>query len=159
MKSFNTENFNFVDYTEMDSTLNDFIWQTRNLPQIRVNMVNKEYISKENHAIFLKNLKNNKIHDYFCVIWKESCVGSVNVKYLNKHSIERGIFLHPNFIGKRLSKLIAKELYAYLRENKGVTSVKTRVLKGNLASNALELSLGASCDGSDESYNYYSLNL
>lgn len=159
MKSFITENFQFVNYIEMDNVQNDFIWQTRNIPQIRQNMTNKEYISKDEHNLFLKNLKNNRIHDYFCVIWNGSCIGSVNVKYMDNHSIEIGIFLHPNYIGKGLAQQISRELYAYLHINKGINVVKTRVLKDNSASIALQLALGAVCDASDELYNYYSLFL
>lgn len=88
-----------------------------------------------------------------------NCIGSVNFVFLGNNTIERGIFIHPYYRGKGLSKIISLELYEYLHKNRDINIVKTKVLKDNKASLALQLSLGAVLEASDERYNYFMLDL
>lgn len=159
MKSFITNNFQFVDYTEMDEVLCRKVWECRNLPEIRSNMSNPDPISLADHLMFIRNLMTACNKYYYSVLWKGSFIGSVNIHFLDDETVERGIYLDPQFWGKGLSKLISKEFYEYLHNQRSVNKVRTRVFKSNGPSNALQLSIGAKNVSSDDEYNYYELDL
>lgn len=155
MKSFVTDKFTYISYTEMDEELSRMVWHTRNLPEIRKNMVNNGIIPIEEHNNFITNLKKLNDVAYFCVIKDNQFIGTINIHFENQESAERGIFLHPSFQGKGLSKKICKDFYKYLKNNYCVHSIITKVKIDNINSNALENSLGAVRYSHDEQFIFY----
>lgn len=69
MRSFTTDNFIFIDFTEMDDSMSQKVWECRNRPEIRKWMVNKEPISFESHQKFLNTLKNTNKSLYYSILW------------------------------------------------------------------------------------------
>lgn len=159
MKSFDTDNFKFIDFTEMDNAMSLKVWKCRNLPEIRTNMSNRSYIRLVDHIAFVDKLANSHDTHYYSVLWKGMFIGSVNIHFIDDETVERGIYLDPRFWGKGLSKLISKEFYEYLHNNRSVNKVMTRVYKFNESSNALQYSNGARLIFADDKYNYYQLDL
>lgn len=155
MKSFTTDSFEFIDFTEMDDTLIRQVWECRNLPEVRKWMVNPEYIPYESHLQFIRSLNSKGDTKYYAANLNGDLIGSVNVHIGNDGSAERGIYIHPEYWGKGLAKKICREFYSYLRSNMGINAITTKVLKENIGSNSLERSLGASKISEDESLNYY----
>lgn len=159
MKSLHTENFEFVDFTEMSEALSLMVWKCRNLDEIRMYMVKTDYIPFESHKRFVENLKCKDDVSYFVVLKDSEFIGSVNIHVENSNSAERGIYLNPKYQGKGLSKLICLEFYRYLYDNCGINSIMTKVLKDNKSSNALEHSLGAVLEHEDSRFYYYQKDL
>lgn len=160
MKSFCTDSFQFVDYTEMDESMSRRVLECRNLPEIRRWMVNDKVISYDDHKQFVMKLHHLDNTLYYSVLSGGGVfIASINLQFDNQTTAERGIYLHPDFWGHGLSKKICKELYTHFRDNKGLKTVKTKVKKNNVSSNALERSLGAAKIHDDDEYNYYSLDL
>lgn len=158
--SFTTKSFEFLDYTEICEDLNLTIFETRNNPEIRRFLTNPNIIKFADHKEFISRLKSH--HDtqsYYAVLLDGNYCGSVNLKRINKDTIERGIFIHPNFQNRGLAKKISIEFYSYLFERKGIKYVKTSVMKDNIPSLALQTSLGAKLLESDERYNHYILDI
>lgn len=159
MKSFRTDNFQFIDFTEMDEELSHKVWECRNHPDIRANMSNRDPIRFADHLNFVSQLTHSHNTLYYCVLLGRVFIGSVNIHFLDKETVERGIYIAPQFWGQGLSKLISKEFYQYIHNNRGVNIIKTRVYKSNGPSNALQYSIGARLIATDDEYNYYQLDL
>lgn len=159
MKSFHTANFQFIDFTEMDDKMSHNVWVCRNLPEIRANMNNRNPILLSEHLDFVDKLSCSHNTQYYCVLSGEEFIGSVNIHFLDEETVERGIYLAPQYWGQGLSKLISKEFYEYIHNNRGVNKIKTRVYKSNGPSNALQYSIGAKLIATDNEYNYYQLDL
>ena len=159
MGSFETDNLTFLDYREMDEDMSVKVWECRNLPEIRKWMVNQDIIPYENHLRFIKGLKEKKNVSYYVVLWNGEFIGSVNIHIEGKGIAERGIYVHPDYWGKGIAKKICGALYAYLHKNKGISTIITKVLKGNVSSNSLERSLGASEMSEDDRFVYYACDI
>lgn len=158
--SFTTDSFEFLDYTEICEDLSLKIFETRNNPEIRRFLTNPNIIEFADHKEFISQLKSHQdTQSYYAVLLDSNYCGSVNLKRINKDTIERGIFIHPDFQNRGLAKKISIEFYSYLFERKGIKYVKTSVMKDNIPSLALQTSLGAKLLVSDERYNYFILDL
>lgn len=159
MKSFTTDKFTYIDYTEMDDAMSRKVWECRNLPEIRKYMVNQIIIPFESHCIFVKKLRHNDNVLYYNVLSGGVIVGSINLHFNESDSAERGIYLDPSYQGKGLSKQICKDFYKHFRDNHGLRFITTKVLKDNVSSNALERSLGAEQVSEDDRFFYYKCDL
>lgn len=143
----------------MDDTMSRKVWECRNLPDIRKNMVNPDYIPLQSHLNFVEGLKSKNDAIYYVVLINYEFVGSINLHIENLDTAERGIYLHPEFQGKGLAKMICNDFYRHCRQSNGIRFITTRVLKSNDASNALEHALGASKIKENDSYNFYRLEI
>ncbi len=159
MKSFKTENFTFIDFAEMDEDMSNKVWKCRNLPEIRKWMDNASPILLQDHLRFVESLKQEGNKKYFCIIYKGSFAGSINIHYKGQDSVERGIYLHPDFFGQNLAYKISMEFYSYIHKNTGIRYILTKVLKTNIRSNKLQTTLYAEKKDEDDLYNYYRLDL
>lgn len=155
MSSFKTDNFTFLDYTEMDDVMSRRVWECRNLSEIRKWMVNSQNIPFEEHMKYVKSLRREDNTLYFSVLTGGDFIGSVNLHIKENGIAERGIYINPDQWGKGLGRKICKEFYKYIRDNLGVYTVTTTVRKCNHSSNALEHCLGATRTGEDAEYYYY----
>lgn len=149
----------FIDYTEMNSEMSKRVLECRNLPEIRKWMVDTVPISLDNHTKFLKNLRNTQGKFYYCIIFNDKFIGSINIIKETDDTVERGIYIHPDFWGKKLSVQICKQFYSYIAMNMGIKSIITKVLKNNHSSNALEKALGTHQIAEDEWFYYYKYNI
>lgn len=68
MRSFSTDNFQFVDFREMDEAMSRKVWECRNLPEIRKYMVNHDFITWDSHRSFINLLKSMYKQLYFSVL-------------------------------------------------------------------------------------------
>lgn len=159
MNSFNTANFTFVDFTEMNESQSLQVLECRNNPVIRMWMVNTDIISADNHSKFVKSLSQNKSKLYFSVLYHDKFIGSINIHIEDSDKAERGIYINPHFWGKKFALNICKEFYKYIHDNLGINIIFTKVKKENVGSNALELALGAKLLHDDASFYYYSCDL
>lgn len=159
MRSFATNHFRFIDFTEMSSDLSRQVFECRNHPEIRRWMVNDKPILRANHDAFVLDLSRRNDVLYFCVIKDGIFIGSINIHSEGNNVAERGIYIHPVYQGKGYSKLICIESYDYFHKNYGLNHIITKVKKNNISSNSLEKSLGATLEKSDEELNYYRLIL
>lgn len=159
MSSFNTANFTFVDFTEMNESQSLQVLECRNNPEIRMWMVNTDIISADCHSKFVQSLSGNKHKLYFSVLYRGQFIGSINIHIEDTDRAERGIYIHPRFWGKKFALNICKEFYKYIHDNLGINIIYTKVKKENKGSNALELALGAKLSHDDASFFYYSCDL
>lgn len=159
MSSIRTENFTFVDFREMDEAMSRKIWECRNLPNIRKWMINPGHIPYYSHVNFVDSLKSKANIMYYVVLQDGLFVGSINIHIAENGTAERGIYIHPKYWGMGLAKKICRDFYSYIRNNMGINTITTKVLKDNVGSNSLERSLGASKISEDDRFIYYSCNL
>lgn len=159
MNNFSTENFTFIDFREMDETMSRKVWECRNFPEIRKWMVNTELIPYDSHAKFVESLKYKTDTLYFSVLHEGKFIGSVNIHIGFDGEAERGIYIHPDFWGRKYAKRICSEFYQYVKTQLGIKNIITKVLKGNISSNSLEKSLHAKKVGEDDAFFYYRCSL
>lgn len=159
MRSFSTDSFTFIDFTEMDESMSQKVWECRNFPEIRKWMVNPDPIPFESHKKFVEALKMKSDSFYYSVVQEGVFIGSVNIHIEGDGKSERGIYIHPNYWGRKLAKKICDEFYPYVMKEFGLKEIITKVLKDNIGSNALEHSLGALKIKEDNRFNYYNCSL
>lgn len=137
------------------------IWEIRNHPEIRKCMTYPEPIELADHRHFVKSLSEREDVRYYLVKDEGgNIIGSVNISHITLDTVERGIYIIPEYQGKGHAKRLSVEFYDYIHREFSINTVITKVLKENKPSNALQNSLGAEpTDGELAGYNYYLLKL
>lgn len=151
--------YRFVNYVNLSEHEKALVWSMRNLPEIRKWMTHSELINWDSHVQFLNSLSKRVDLCHYLVYYCTHVVGAVNYTLLGDGVVERGIYINPTCQGKGHAKNILNIFYSYLKEKLNICVVKTRVLKENLASIALEESIGAQLVDQDAEYFYFSLIL
>ena len=138
----------------------------RNSDSVRQQMVNEDIISEDDHLHWVNSLDGNNDKAYYAILDCKPDLddptgtdfrvkGSVNFEWVAPGVMERGIWIAEEYRGKGLARRILRNLYAEIAERMGVRKIVTKVKLDNVASNALELSLGAVPVRHDECYQYY----
>lgn len=153
---FETADYVFLPYPEMDAELSRKVLDERNADEVRRWMINREAIAKESHDIFVKNLAVSRNKQYYAVLGKDGeLVGSVNLDRIDNTTLERGIWIAKESRGHGHAAKMLTELYLYLFKNRGISNIITQVRKENQASLALEKSLGAVNTSEDKEYLWF----
>lgn len=130
------------------------------MPSIRCRMVNDGEIPWPDHERFVASLGSRDDVGYYAVMHGGEFIGSVNLHYSESGEVERGIYLHPDHIGRGHATALLRPLYGMLAKSGRATAVVTRVKTDNAASNRLERRLGATlCETTSDGYNIYRLDL
>ncbi|MCQ2312272.1 MAG: GNAT family N-acetyltransferase [Paludibacteraceae bacterium] len=99
---------NYVDLTQAESWQ---VWATRNLPEIRQWMVNKNTFSYEDHCLFIESLKTSKDKLYYAFFIGDEFVGSYDIKdRIPRMIVECGLFLHPSWWKRGLGHVIEEKM-------------------------------------------------
>lgn len=145
--------FSFIDYRLLTEEQHSLIWHARNEDCIRLQMEHAELITWDTHLKFLKRLFFQYRKIYMGIYRDGKLIGSVNVEYKSVLQVERGIFILPKYWGSGESMLIEQTLWAMLKE-RGVASIKAKVLKSNERSLCFHLKCGYRPDSNDSKYDY-----
>lgn len=151
-KRFRLGEYEFLAYPEMTEGMSRAIFDGRNDPEVRVQMVNRDPIRWEDHVSFVDSLSTRRDKQYYAVTDAEgSLVGSVNFEWTAPDTMERGIWIASGARGKGHASRMLRALYDYFADIRGAKNIETRVRRDNAASLALERSLGAekSCEDGD----------
>lgn len=149
-----------ISYPVLSNELLMKMLEGRNADDIRLHMVNPDTIGEDNHYLFTKNLVSARNKQYYAIVDctdetapadEIKVIGSVNFESISENEMERGIWLFEEGRGKGHANRMLKEAYRWLRDNRGVKSIYTKVKDNNEASISLELSLGAKEIQSDQS--------
>ena len=158
--NFKTRHYEFVPYPDIPEWLSEEIRKGRNDPAVRMQMINRDEISEDDHRKFVASLYGRRDKQYYAVMAiNGDLVGSVNLERTGDDSMERGIWISELSRGQGHARLLLSELYGYIAASLGVKTIETRVRTGNTASLALEHSLGAVETGRDDEYVYFKKNL
>lgn len=99
---------NYVDLTEAESRQ---VWETRNSPEIRQWMVNKNTFSYGDHFRFIESLKTSKDRLYYAFFIGDEFVGSYDIKdRIPRMIVECGLFLHPSWQKRGLGHIIEEKM-------------------------------------------------
>lgn len=122
---------NYVDLTQAESRQ---VWATRNLPEIRKWMKNKEPFSYESHCAFVESLREVKDKLYYAFFIGDNLVASYDfIHIVDGDSAECGIFIHPEWQGKGLSLVIEQVMEKEILK-RGVHRITSDVYKNNVKS-------------------------
>ena len=123
-----------------DSTLDDekLIQDWANDKEVRKNSFIQDYINKEEHKRWFKNmLKNSKFTQYIMLDFKNRPIGQVRFEVKGKFAFI-DISIDRIFRGKGLSSvLLSKSFAKYFQENRTKYLLIAEVKESNLSSNAL----------------------
>lgn len=157
-KSFINKGLVFLDYVLLPEYEHKIIWENRNDDVIRINMDSSEIIPWENHCNFVSSLRSNTWRRYWAVYNDGMFIGSVNISYIDDNTVERGIFVVPNQIGKSWGTKIEQATLDLLR-SMNIYTVNAKVLQTNRQSLYFHYKNGYSKVGSDEKYQYLARQL
>ena len=124
-------NIKLSNFNNINAEEKLMILEWRNNDNIRKWMHNSNIISKENHFIFLKKLKNDMTKEFFLLSKNNNYIGVIyfsNINNKNK-SAEFGLYSNPNLrgIGKILQETVCTYALSYLKLKK----LSAEVLKDN----------------------------
>lgn len=147
-KKINLDGYELVNYTLLDADESELMRLGRNEPDVRMQMVNTDEISREAHVSFVENLLTRRDRQYYAVRYagsqgRSGIIGSITLDRIDPITVERGIWLFPDARGKGNAVRLLKSLYKYLHDEKGIEKVITTVRNTNGASLALERNLDA----------------
>lgn len=157
---FSTAHYEFIPYTEIDAEMSRRMLEGRNEPEVRRQMAGRETISEQEHLNFIEDLRTRRDKRYYAVTDLDgNAIGSVNLEWTGTDSVERGIWLAADARGKGHASRMLRELYAHIRDTRGVRGVTSYVRIDNEASSMLEQALGSRETRRDDQYVYYELSL
>lgn len=149
-------NYEIVPYQELDFTTSELMRRGRNASDVASQMVNSHEITIEEHRDFVRSLAGRRDKGVYALIGGNGIpVGCVNITRTGTRRAERGIWLFEEARGKGHAKTFLEEFYPLLAQRHGIDLIETRVKEDNLASNALERSLGAEETEHMEGYIFY----
>ena len=174
------EGYELVAYPELDAATSERLRQGRNEPDVRRRMVNDAEISAESHRRFVEGLALRRDKQYYAVYAlgaptflsayenresdskplgapTKTLIGSVTLERVGADAMERGIWLFDEARGHGHARLMLRRLYDWLRREKGIARIVTRVKTDNDASLALENSLGARAVGEADGLRHFEL--
>ena len=132
-KYYSSDGFDFVLYQDLSLDDSFTVLSYRNHINVRKWMFNSEEITKENHLIFVENLKTKKKNIYFAVFRKNRIVGCLYYDSLAKAEYSFGAFLNPSLlssgIGLYFEYVYLKFFFEYLKA-KMITAI---VVKDNFS--------------------------
>lgn len=158
-EDFETPNFVFINYINLNEQQSKIIWEGRNHPDIRKWMTNSEPFSFEEHCCFIENLRNRNDRIFWAVIHEGQVIGSYCLNpYDSVRKIgETGKYLIPKYLGLGYGKLIAKEFISYLLKNDIVREINIKTLIDNKKNQYINKLCGFKICGQDERYVFMSL--
>lgn len=133
IKNFKTENFEYVNYTNLTEEQSRIIWEGRNHPDIRRWMTNPNEFSFEAHKQFVEDLKSREDRLFWAIIYRGEVIGShcLNPFDKSKKEGESGKFLIPKFIGKGLASLEIKEFVSFILDSGNINKITAKTLISN----------------------------
>lgn len=153
IKNYEVNGLFFVDYRNLSENQHKEIWQIRNHASIRCWMEHPELISWESHRLFVSRLSHSYRKLYWGIYKSELLIGSVNIEFITSTQVERGIFLHPNYIEQSLGREVERALSVILH-NLHITTITAKVLKKNPRSLHFHIREGYTHITSDDKYDY-----
>lgn len=126
----------FVDVLEVPDEIQEKLRQWRNREDIRNFMLNQHIISAEEHAVWLKGLRDKKENKSWVIFVKGKPIGSIYLNNINyeKSSSEWGFYIgDERYKGKGLAKLILFEFLEDFFEKMEFLTLYTRVFSDNTA--------------------------
>ncbi|MCM1370012.1 MAG: GNAT family N-acetyltransferase [Candidatus Amulumruptor caecigallinarius] len=119
-------------------------------------MVGTGEISAAAHHDFVEGLRTRRDKQYYALYMPDGVLaGSVTLSHREPQELERGIWLFAGARGKGVATAALKALYDFLRRERGVERIFTRVRLENRSSLALEHALGALETDADNEYAYF----
>lgn len=153
---FETNGFEYINYTLMDDTQSLAIWQARNHPEIRKYMTCPEPFSFESHCNFVKSLKTRTDRVYYAAVKGGKVVGSICLNPYDPvtKTGEMGKYLVPDYMGRGIGYCMAKEFLDYMFTQRFVAKAVAKTLLTNMRNRHVNSKLGFSECGEDGTYVY-----
>lgn len=153
---FRVDSYECIPYTDMDAPLSEAMLAGRNDPEVRIRMVNRDPVTREEHENFIVSLRARSDRQYYAVTDRDGAVvGSFNMTLTAPGRMERGIWIAAGQRGHGHARRLMKAVYDYFRKECGTAVIETRVRIDNEASRALEKALGAVAVDEDGEYIRY----
>lgn len=100
-----------VNYVDMTIEESRQVWETRNLPQIREWMRNKDSFSFESHCAFVESLRSANDKLYYAFFIGNQLVASYDIIDLKYRTlVECGLFIHPSWQKRGLGYIIEDKM-------------------------------------------------
>lgn len=155
-----TDSFVYKAYPSMTKEESNLIWEARNNEEIRKYMANPQPFSFDQHATFVASLASRDDALYYAVLKDGVVIGSICLNpYDADHKVgEMGKFLFPEYGGKGLGYLFAKEFLDFMFENDILKSCVARTFVDNLRNQHVNNKLGFVETHRDDEYVYMRLS-
>ena len=148
-----------VSYPEMTDEESGAVWKVRNLPEIRQVMTNPNPFSLESHRGFVEQLKNDQNKLFLAFFDGKNFVGSLDFVEMGiDSSAERGLFISPNYQGRRLAQVLEK-LAEEVAKQYGVRYLVAKVKNDNQSSLRFHRMAGYTEVNKKDEYIYFKRNI
>lgn len=158
--TFETNHFQFVNYTLLSLEDSKKIWEVRNNPEISKYMVNTDFIPLNDHFRYVESLNSRYDRIYYGVYLLDNgtMIGSQGVNPINQDGTgESGLYLFPEAQGKGYGKLMKSEFIKYIFDNDILHTITEKVKIDNPRNQQLNLRLGFTKVGEDDGYVHFEL--
>ncbi|MBQ0090113.1 MAG: GNAT family N-acetyltransferase [Prevotellaceae bacterium] len=120
-----------VNYVDMTIEESRQVWETRNLPQIREWMRNKDRFSFESHCAFVESLCSAKDKLYYAFFIGSQLVASYDIIDLKYRTlVECGLFIHPTWQQRGLGYIIEDKMERLVK-TMGIAAIAADVYLDN----------------------------
>ena len=155
-----TDSFVYKAYTIISERDSYLLWVARNHEDIRKYMTNQQPFSFEQHLKFISNLNERDNALFYAVFKDEEVIGSICLNPYNKDTQEGelGKYLFPQFGGKGLGFLFAKEFIDYVFAHGILKNCVARTYVDNLRNQHVNNKLGFIETNRDVEYVYMKLS-
>lgn len=133
IKDFKTENFQYINYTNLSKEQSKIIWEGRNHPEIRKWMTNPDEFSFEVHQQFIEDLKSREDRIFWAIVYNGEIIGSHCLNPYDKDikEGELGKFFIPKYLGKGLANPELNEFLSFVLNSGHVDKITVKTLISN----------------------------
>ena len=153
---FEADGYSFISYPVASKEMHRRVLAERNDPELRQLMVHTGAISEAEHFRFVDGLKGQRKKQYYVVTDASGdLIASVNAEWINEDQMERGIWVAKAYRRHGHAERILNAFYDFLKKDRGVKSIFTRVKTDNMPSLKLEGKLRSTETGGDGEYLFF----
>jgi RimJ/RimL family protein N-acetyltransferase len=158
---FTIEKYVFTSYTELPECRQKQVYNCRTSDEVRMQMVNSEIFSFEEHLKFVDTLRHAKNKIYWAICEENTFLLSISLHPINwsEQWGEWGIYINPQYKGKGIAKRISKLFFSYIAQNTSLEIIKAKIKLNNIHSIHFHHTVGFISTYEDDSYIYMDYRL
>lgn len=146
MKFINNEsdNFELLDFVLLSDDLIIEVLEMRNHPEVRVQMHSYNVISKNDHFLFIRSLKESDKNKYFLVKNRESFLGVIyfnNISFSDK-KVTIGMYANLNNKVDGVGSLLMESILSVFYQSERLLELNLEVYESNYIAVGLYLKFG-----------------
>lgn len=135
-------NYTFINFSDLDESLINMVYEERNRDSVRMWMFDSKPIKLKEHYNFIASLRHSNSKIYLLVVRNKIPIGVYNLVEISGGKAQGGFYLFENSMEKNLGLEFLYYCLKYVFENLNINEIYGYSLKANRNANSINKYLG-----------------